>query len=379
MSCCRCHCSPCSCNVTEVRTPAPEARFYHFNDGNCCPIKGWYETLGVSSWTPPAAGASTIIAVCDATQYPMGTCVKVSDGTNTAVLKVTGWNNDKDAIYVLAYDNAENTGGTLSGLINSYPLAICPVATQAGGVVCDRDYMVTAEAFVQPTAITSSGGTVKIVFDKPQTLQFGMSIYVVGAGYMEVSTPPGGTFIACGTEFYVYNSGTFGNAGAGTTIASGAAAYPQAAPALDANADNTTTGLVLAHGSTGTYRAVSAPGTDADLTVTLTGVTTDDLIEIWGEIGLLSPAMRLSFNVTGTSTPALFEGVPCDVYDGDIANAYCVNPRIHVHRKVVMKATADGTVIVRWSYENLYAAGANRCSAGVYDRNLFVRVLGNYP
>ena len=379
MSCCRCHCSPCSCNVTEVRTPAPEARFYHFNDGNCCPIKGWYETLGVSSWTPPAAGASTIIAVCDATQYPVGTCVKVSDGTNTAVLKVTGWNNDKDAIYVLAYDNAENTGGTLSGLINSFPLAICPVETQEGGVVCDRDYMVTAEAFVQPTAITSGGGTVKIVFDKPQTLQYGMSIYVVGAGYVEVSTPPGGTFIACGTEFYVYNSGTFGNAGAGTTIASGAAAYPQVPPALDANAEETTVGLVLAHGSTGTHRAVAAAGTDADLTVTLTGVKTDDLIEIWGEIGLLSPALRLSFNVTGTSSPALFEGIPCDVYDGDINNTYCVNPRVHIHRKVVMKATADGTVIVRWSYENLYAAGANRCSANVYDRNLFARVLGNYP
>ena len=41
------------------------------------------------------------------------------------------------------------------------------------------------------------------------------------------------------------------------------------------------------------------------LTVTLTGVQSDDLIEVWGEIGLLSPAMRLSFNITGTSSPAI--------------------------------------------------------------------------
>ena len=380
MPCCNCHCSPCTCHTTEIRVPAPEARVYLMpGDGDCCPLKGWFETLGITTWTPPAADETTQIAVCDATKYPVGICVKISDGTNTAVLKVTGRNKDCNAIYVLGYNNAENVGGTMSGNINSFPLALCPLETQEGGTVCDRDFMVTAEAFVMPTAITSSGGTTAIVFDAPQTLQLGMSIYVAGAGFMEVSVPPGGDFVACGTEFYVYNSGTYGNAGAGTTIPAGAAAYPQVPPATDPAAGTESSGLVFAHGSTGVNRTISGPGTDADLTVTLTGVQSDDLIEVWGEIGLLSPAMRLSFNITGTSSPALFEGIPCDVYDGDIANTYCVNPRIHVHRKVVMKATSDGTVIIKWSYENLYAAGANRCSAGVYDRNLFARVIGNDP
>jgi hypothetical protein len=193
MPCCNCHCSPCTCHTTEIRVPAPEARVYLMpGDGDCCPLKGWFETLGVTTWTPPAADETTQIAVCDATKYPVGICVKISDGTNTAVLKVTGWNKDRNAIYALGYNNAENVGGTMSGNINSFPLALCPLETQEGGTVCDRDYMVTAEAFVMPTAITSGGGTVKLVFDKPQTLQLGMSIYVLGAGFMEVSVPPSG-------------------------------------------------------------------------------------------------------------------------------------------------------------------------------------------
>lgn len=382
MSCC--NCQPRTHNTTEVRVPAPQVNVLHMGatDPNCCPIKGWYETLEVTSLTLPAAGVATGVAVCDATQYPVGTCVMFMDGAgNRRVLKVMSWSNDRDTIYVLAYDNAAALGSaTLSGNINSYPLALCPVETTDTGVSCDRDYMVTAEAFVQPTAITSSGGTVKIVFDKPQTLRLGMSIYVVGAGYMQVSVPPSGTFIECGTEFYVYNAGTFGNAGAGTTIAAGAAAYPDPVPATaPAEGSEEAAALVLAHGSTGTHRVITTPGTDADLTITLTGVTTDDLIEVWGEANVLSPAMRLSFNITGTSSPALFEGVPCDLYDGDYANTIAPNPRVHVHRKVIMKATADGTVIVRWSWENLYAAGANRCSFGLYDRNLFARVIGKAP
>ena len=371
MSCCNCHCSPCTCKVTEVRVPAPEARIYHFNNGNCCPIKGWYETLEVASWTPPAAGASTLIAVCDATQYPVGTCVKVSDGTRSAVLKVTGWNKDKDAIYVLAYDNAENTGGTLSGVINSFPLAICPVETQEGGVVCDRDYMVTAEAFVQPTAITSGGGTVKLVFDKPQTLQVGMTIYVAGAGYMQIEVPPGGTFIACGTEFYAYNLGTDGNAGAGTTIASGAAAYPDAPPASASGSSDAGT-LNYVHGVSGTYRVITAAGSDADLTITLTGVGTDDLVEIWGEANIGSPRMQLGFTVAGTSSPSLVAGIPCSTYDGD---GQTHMPYVHHHRKVVMKATADGTLTAKWAWTALNGY----CTGNLYERNLFARVIGNNP
>jgi hypothetical protein len=317
MSCCRCHCSPCSCNVTEVRAPAPEARVYHFNDGNCCPIKGWYETLGVSSWTPPAAGASTIIAVCDATQYPVGTCVKVSDGTNTAVLKVTGWNMAKDAIYVLGYDNAENTGGTLSGLINSFPLAICPVETQEGGVVCDRDFMVTAEAFVQPTAITSGGGTVKIVFDVPQTLQLGMTIYVVGAGYMEVSVPPSGTFVACGTEFYAYNLGTTGNAAPGETIPSGKAAYPDHVPAVVVDPDPVGEALVACFSD----GALATPGSINETypgAVTFTTAWPADLHIMWkvghpiGETGDYHAHWQLKLAATRTNNYASSDNLKSD-------------------------------------------------------------------
>lgn len=378
MNCNPCNCNPCSAPIDERHLVAPQVQVRTFNEANGCPIKGWYETLGVPSWTPPAAGATTALAVCDATQYPVGTCVLVSDGTSKRVLKVVGWNNDKNAIYVLGYNNAEAAGGTMSGVINSFPLALCPIETQTGGVVCDRDWMKTSEAFVIPTAQSSGGGTVMLTFDKPQTLQLGMTIYVVGAGYMEIGAPPGGTFIECGTEFYAYNLGSTNNGGAGTVIQAGAAAYPDSVPANTA-ADTTTSDIVFAHGSTGTHRVLTAPGTDSDLTVTLTGVKADDLVEVWGEINTLSPAMRLSFNVTGTSSPALFEGIPCDIYDGDIANTYCVNPRIHVHRKVIMKAASDGTVIVTWSWENLYCAGANRCTANIYERNLFARVIGNDP
>ena len=374
MPCCNCHCSPCTCHTTEIRVPAPEARVYHMpGDLNCCPIKGWYETLSVSSWTPPAAGASTLIAVCDATQYPVGTCVKISDGASSAVLKVTGWNQDKDAIYVLGYDNAENTGGTMSGNINSFPLAICPLETQEGGTVCDRDYMVTAEAFVMPTAITSSGGTTAIVFDAPQTLQIGMSIYVAGAGFMEVSVPPGGEFVACGTEFYVYNSGTYGNAGAGTTIPAGAAAYPQVPPAIaEADTETSTPVVSYAYGLTGTYRLITAAGSDADLTVTLTGVKTDDLVEVWGELNVASPRMELGFTIAGTSSPSLIAGIVARVDDGD---GQTRTPYVHVHRKVVMKATADGTLTAKWAWANWSGA----CSGGISERNIFARVIGNNP
>ena len=372
MSCCNCHCSPCTCNVTEVRVPAPEARIYHFNDGNCCPIKGWYETLNVASWTPPAAGATTMIAVCDATQYPVGTCVKVSDGTNSNVMKVTGWNSVKDAIYVLGYNNAENVGGTMSGLINSFPLAVCPVETESEGVVCDRDYMVTAEAFVMPTAITSGGGTVKLVFDKPQTLQVGMSIYVAGAGYMQIEVPPTGTFVACGTEFYAYNLGTSGNAGAGTTIAAGAAAYPDAPPAVGASETAEAGPVNYVYGVTDTYRLITSAGSDADLIITLTGVKTDDLVEIRGELNVASPRMEFGFTVAGTSSPSTIAGLAVRVDDGD---GQTRTPYVHVNHTMIVKATADGTVTAKWAW----AAWNGGCTGGLYVRNLFARVIGNNP
>ena len=379
MTCCNCHCSPCSCHTAETRVPAPQVQVLHMGTPDCCPIKGWYDTLAAATWTPPANGETALVPVCDATKFPVGTCVVLwDDAGNRRVLKVTGWMGDCKAISLLGYANEAAVGGTLSGKVHIAPLAICPVETEESGLVCDRDYMLTAEAFVMPTAVTSSGGSVQLVFDRPQTLQNAMLIYVVGAGYMTVTTPPDGPFVECGTSFYAFNSGTDGNAGAGTTIPAGASAYPDTPPAR-ATAGTDASGLIFAHGSTGTHRIITAPGTDTDLTVTLTGVSSDDLIEIWGEMNTLSPAMRLSFNVTGTASPALFEGVPCDIYDGDINNTYCVNPRIHTHRKVVMKATSDGTVIVKWSWENLYAAGANRCSANIYERNLFAQVIGNDP
>ena len=381
MSCCNCHCSPCTCNVTEVRAPAPEARIYHFKEDGCCPIKGWYETLEIASWTPPANGDTTLIAVCDATQYPVGTCVLVSDGTNKRVLKVTGWNKDKDAIYVLGYANAENTGGSLVGTINSFPLAICPAPTEAGGVVCDRDYMVTAEAFVQPTAITSGGGTVKLVFDTPQTLQLGMTIYVVGAGYMEVSTPPGGTFVTCGTEFYAYNLGSEGNAGAGTTIAAGAAAYPDAPPATAVSGgDGEATTENYVTGSNGTFRVISGAGADADLNITLTGVKTDDLVEVWGEMNTRSPAMTLSFELMAGAA-SVITGISAKVYDGDyVGTTYVVNPYINVHHRRVYKATADGSLQFRWRWDTIDLGGVGiKCSSNIFERNLFARVIGNNP
>lgn len=373
MPCCTCHCSPCTCHTTEIRVPAPEARVYLMpGDGDCCPLKGWFETLGVTTWTPPAADETTQIAVCDATKYPIGICVKVSDGTNTAVLKVTGWNKDKNAIYALGYNNAENVGGTMSGNINSFPLAICPLETQEGGTVCDRDYMVTAEAFVQPTAITSGGGTVKLVFDTPQTLQYGMSIYVVGAGYMEISTPPSGEFVACGTDFYVYNLGSEGNAGVGTTIPSGAAAYPDTPPAVGSAETADATPVSYVTGMTDTYRSITSAGSDGDLTITLTGLQTDDLVEVWGEMNIASPRMELGFTIAGTSSPAVIAGVACRLDDGD---GQTRTPHVHVHRKVIMKATADGTLTAKWAW----AAWSGACTGGVSVRNLFARVIGTAP
>jgi hypothetical protein len=385
MSCCRCHCSPCSCNVTEVRTPAPEARVYHFNDGTCCPIKGWYETLNLASWTPPASGASTIIAVCDATQYPVGTCVKVSDGSNTAVLKVTGWNKDKDAIYVLGYDNAENTGGTLSGLINSFPLAICPVETQEGGVVCDRDYMVTAEAFVQPTAITSGGGTVKIVFDRPQTLQLGMSIYVVGAGYMEVSVPPSGTFVACGTEFYVYNLGAASNTGAGVTVPSGAAAYPDPVPSASAATATTPSAGDLpefrhAYAETPAQQTVSSPGTDNVIYAEI-AVSENEVVEVYGQMLTFSPQLSIAFTLLSGSGAKLGNSTPGQTrtYEDDGSNGGI--PRLpaysSTHREF-WKATANTTLRFAWTWSTGPYAPAT-CAAVIAQRYIELRVVGVMP
>lgn len=373
MPCYNCSCSPCACHTEEIRATAPEARIYHFAQECGCPIKGWYETLEAPTWTPPATGASVVIPVCDATQYLIGGCVLLTDGANGQVLKVTGWSNDRLSIYAVGFDNAYNSGVTLRGVINAAPLALCPGETDSDGTVCDRDWMKTAEAFVMPTASTSGGGTVRLVFDAPQTLQVGMTIYVVGAGYMQLEVPPSGTFVECGTEFYAYNLGTYGNAGAGTNVPAGKAAYPDTPPAVEPAAEDSTVGTVnYAYGLTGTYRLITAAGSDGDLLVTLTGVTTDDLVEVWGELNVASPRMELGFTIAGTSSPALIAGIVARVDDGDNQTR---TPYVHVHRKVVMKATADGTLTAKWAWANWSGA----CTGGISERNIFARVLGKAP
>jgi hypothetical protein len=382
MSCPRCHCASCNCNVTEIRAPAPEARIYHFDSSarGDAAARG-YETLGVTSWTPPGPGESTVIAVADATRYPVGTCVKVSDGTHSAVMRVTGWNADRDAIYVLGYNNAENTGGTMSGGLNIFSLAICPVETEAGGVVCDRDFMVTAEAFVMPAAITSGGGTVKVVFDAPQTLQAGMSLVIVGAGYMEVSVPPSGVFVACGTDFYCYNSGTVGNAGAGTNIPAGAAAYPQV-PLAGTSATPAAQTLLLAFGQSATVRAIEAAGSDPDLSVTLDDVKTDDIVEVYGEMVARSKRLAADFELVSGSATRVF-GIVLHDWDGsrEVDGVFDSGHDESITHRELWKATADGSLEFRWKWAATGAAGLGgaRCHFSLRDRNLMVRVIGNNP
>lgn len=369
MNCNPCNCNPCSGPVDERHLVAPQVQVRSFNEANGCPIKGWYETLGVPSWTPPAAGATTALAVCDATQYPVGTCVLVSDGTNKRVLKVVGWNNDKDVIYILGYNNAETFGGTMSGVINSFPLAICPVETQTGGVVCNRDWMKTSEAFVVPTAQTSGGGTVNIVFDKPQTLQNGMSIYVVGAGYMTITVPPDGPFVECGTSFYAFNSGSAGNTAAGTTIMAGAAAYPQV-NVRDILAEAGVTNTTIGYGNSGSTVAFSAPFVDSALEVTV-DVEINDLVEISGAAKIWSP--RCFYRPKLISGPASWvAGITGSIYDGD---GQTNTPVYTPHVQLLFKASAAGTLVFRWEFGNM----GSGCTGTLVERSLIAKVIGNVP
>ena len=316
MSCCNCNCSPCSCHTTETRVPAPQVQVLHMGSPRCCQIQGWYEKLAVSSWPPPANGESVLIAVCDATQYPVGTCVKISDGANTRVLRVTGRDASCKAIFAKAYNNAENVGGTLSGVINSFPLAVCPVEI-SDEPVCDRDWMMTAEAFVMPTALSDEGGSVKIVFDVPQTLQLGMTIYVDGAGYMEIAEPPDGPFIGCGTEFYAYNLGTTGNAEPGDTVPAGKAAYPDHVPAVVVDPDPVGEALVacFSDGESDTPGAIDETYPGA---VTFTTAWPADLHIMWkvghptGETGDYHAHWQLKLAATRTNNYASSDNLKSD-------------------------------------------------------------------
>jgi len=228
--------SGCGCNngstpqgpTPDPRSCGPEVRVYKFlGDDRCAGISSWFENLTQTTFNPPEYGEQATLPVKDPCKYPPGTCVVVFDEQgNQRVLKVASI-LDK-AISVYSYQNAFEIGGNLSGRIYVAPVAVCPLAIGNDAPECDRDYMVTSESFVAPIALPD-GGSVKIVFDKPQTLAVGMTVFITGAGRYEITTPPSGPFVSCSTEFYAYNNGAAGNAVPGAVISAGKAAWPEAA------------------------------------------------------------------------------------------------------------------------------------------------------
>jgi hypothetical protein len=244
--------------------------------------------------------------------------------------------------------------------------------------------MVTAEAFVMPTAITSGGGTVKLVFDKPQTLQLGMSIYVLGAGFMEVSVPPSGTFVECGTEFYVYNLGAAGNISAGVTVPSGAAAYPDPVPSASAAATTPSAGDLPefrhAYAETPAQQTVSSPGTDNVIYAEI-AVSENEVVEVYGQMLTFSPQLSIAFTLLSGSGAKLGNSTPGQTrtYEDDGSNGGI--PRLpaysSTHREF-WKATANTTLRFAWTWSTGPHAPAT-CAAVIAQRYIELRVVGVMP
>ena len=224
MSCSSCQTSACACRAPIGVIP-PQVRIIKETiEESGCSIKGWYELLGTESFVPQDVGETQVVTVCDSTQYLPGTCVLFIDAAgHTQVQRVIARSSDT-SITVEAYANAysdENT--TLSGSIYASPLALCPAATVAQADECQRVYYVTADAFTMPATLEDDGSAVEVCFDDTYgqvSLPLGATVYVEGAGYMEVST--NGEFSACANCHYLVNTGASGNAAGGVNIPAGA-------------------------------------------------------------------------------------------------------------------------------------------------------------
>lgn len=229
-----CNCSStCNCNtpvaqippsVTVIREATPTA--------SGCPIKGWYETLSVTSFVPQDFGETQVITVCDAYQYLPGTCIVLIDTAgNMQVQRVTG-RASATSLTLTAYSNADSDESTnLSGVIYAAPLAQCPVET-AAAATCQLKNLVTADAFIMPLADED----VEVTFTESVTLAVGQTIFITGAGYMQVAEPPVGDFEPCSDTFYLTNLGTGGNEASGTNVAAGAVGVLTPPPASDTSA-----------------------------------------------------------------------------------------------------------------------------------------------
>ena len=215
-----CNCSSnCNCNEPIGQNP-PQVKVIREATATAsgCAIKGWYETLAITSFVPQDFAATQNLTVCDAYQYLPGTCVLLIDTAgNKQVQRVTG-RVSATVITLTAYDNADSDESTnLSGTIYAAPLAQCPVAS-AVAEECQLKNLVTAEAFIIPAADSA----VEVTFTESVTLAVGQTIFITGAGYFEVAEPPVGDFEPCNTAFYLTNLGTSGNETPGDTVASGA-------------------------------------------------------------------------------------------------------------------------------------------------------------
>lgn len=232
MNTCGCTDTPCGCNrslctpvpeVTVIREASPEVN---------CDIKGWFETLAITSFAPQDFGETQVLTVCDSSKYIPGGCISLRDDAGRQQVQRVLNIASATTITVVAYSNGySDESTTLNGEIYASPLAVCPLATGAAAD-CDRNYLRTSEAFIMPATEEDEGGPVQVCFETAGTvsLPLGAQVYIEGAGYLEVAAPPAESFVECAACHYFINLGTAGNAAPGATVPSGGEAFLARAP-----------------------------------------------------------------------------------------------------------------------------------------------------
>lgn len=191
MSCYNCNCDPCSCpGITSYGAfpyPVPATCPTAVNvccDGtnpcDCAPKL--YEEI--ASFVVPAVDSGVNVTVCDADSWLVGTCVAITDGTNTAILQVASRDTTNNTLFLVNQGASNNPapGTTISSDAYIFSYGVCPGAGSASG--CREITSFVGEAFNIP----AEGATGTMRLDDCTNAAVGQSFYIQDIGCVTIQT-----------------------------------------------------------------------------------------------------------------------------------------------------------------------------------------------
>lgn len=280
MSCSSCgsSCSPCSCGSRRhVPPPLPIIPVSGISVGAdpSCGESQVIETL--SAFVLPAVDASIPVAVGCPESWPSGFCVAISNGADTAVLKIVAVGSET---ITLQNDGAAGNPEPGTSFLDSNMVLIgkCPEAADSAG--CQRGSWTLSEPFT----VAGPGVNTTIFLEPCGTLIDGQNLFVEDAGWFTLVSTDAVT--ETGVELTVVQNRLLAGVTAGSTvIPSGNYVIPDEPQA--AGADEAKSSFMVQNSNNGGSPGTSYSGGNLQANQAFTfGTTVFDRIDASvGEIG----------------------------------------------------------------------------------------------